>query len=199
MTKPRIRMLREARGLSQEQLALAIGRTKSVISRIESGETRLDLDVAQKIADTLNTTLADVLGIGPGSQGPRGFSEDVHPYVAIGPDDHFTRGLGPNEYLLTVDTNVCENAGIKRGDVVVVNDSAAAVAGVAPLDVVIVMYHHPETPNTATQLLRQFVPPNLLITNSDSDNARSINLAKEDAHIVSVFTGMRRRAKNGHG
>lgn len=195
MTKHRIKALRDAAGLSQEQLALAIGRTKSVISRIEAGITGLDLDTAQKIADTLNVPLADVLGIGTPSAAPaRGFSEDVTPFAG---DTLDSVPLAPNEYRYTVNTSVVENAGIRAGDTVTVNDSAAAVAAVEPLDVVVVLYHHPADTEKATHLLRQFVPPSLLITNA-RDNARSIDTAREDAHIVGVVTSIKKRRPNGN-
>ena len=155
----------------------------------------MDLDVAQAIANELNVPLADVLGITAPS-GATGFAQDVTPYVADGPGRTLPP-LGANEYRFLVETNACENAGVKRGDVVVVNDSAAAVAAVQPLDVVIVLYHHPQTPDNAVHLLRQFVPPGLLITNAGADNARSIDVAREDAHIVSVITSVHRRVRNG--
>ena len=156
----------------------------------------MDLDVAQKIAETLNVSLSDVLGIGGAHAAAQGFHEDVQDYVS-GSGYSFAGSLGPNESLMTVDTDLCENAGVKRGYVVTVNDSAAAVAAIAPLDIVIAIYHHPETPEKATKLLRQFVPPSLLITNSGSSNARSINIAKEDAQIISIVTGINWRRHNG--
>lgn len=64
MIPNQIRSLRKARGLTQESLAEAIGRTKSVVSRLEDGTTRLDLEIAQKVADALGVSLAEVLGIG---------------------------------------------------------------------------------------------------------------------------------------
>ena len=41
-------------------------------------------------------------------------------------------------------------------------------------------------------LLRQFVPPRLLITNSSVANQPSIDMDKEDAHIVGVVISIHR-------
>lgn len=180
--------------MSQEQLALAIGRTKSVISRIEAGRTSLDLEIAQQIADTLNATLADVLGISTGGKPLSGFAEDVTPYDAAGPQ---YPALPPNQFRYLVATAACENAGVKPGDIVVIDDSAAAVGTVQSLDIVVVAYHHPQTPNKAAHLLRQFVPPSLLITNSGHDNARSIDVAREDASIMGVVVSIHKKTRNG--
>jgi transcriptional regulator with XRE-family HTH domain len=57
----RIRELREARGWSQEQLAAKAGTTHSVISRLESGERRLNSDNMQAIARALGVPWAELL------------------------------------------------------------------------------------------------------------------------------------------
>lgn len=49
-----IRGIRRKRGLSQEELAQAIGSTKSAISRYESGKRQPDYDQLQRIAVTLD-------------------------------------------------------------------------------------------------------------------------------------------------
>lgn len=188
----RIKDLREARGWSQEQLGTAVKLSKYTISRIEGGAQKLDLPTAQKIADALQAPLAAVLGIVQPSSGG-GFAEDVAPYTALPSDP----SLGPNEYRYTVGTDACENAGVRRGDVVVVDDSAKAVAAIEPLDVVVVSYTHPDIPDTSVLMLRQFVPPGLLITNARA-NARSIDIAREPARILAVIRSVRRPSRNGH-
>ena len=49
----RLRELREGRGLTQEQLALAIGTSQPYIARIESGITEPRLDTLQRLAAAL--------------------------------------------------------------------------------------------------------------------------------------------------
>ncbi|MBB6250924.1 LexA family transcriptional regulator [Nitrospirillum iridis] len=57
----RIRELREARGLTQEQLGTLIGTDKTVISKLESGRTRLSQPRMVLIAASLGCSLAELL------------------------------------------------------------------------------------------------------------------------------------------
>lgn len=56
-----IRTLREAKEMTQADLASAIGVTQTTIARYESGERTPGIFVAQKIARALNCTLDDLL------------------------------------------------------------------------------------------------------------------------------------------
>lgn len=57
-----VRRRREAGGLSQEELAALAGIHRTYISSIELGKVRLGLEVAQKLALGLNSTLAELIG-----------------------------------------------------------------------------------------------------------------------------------------
>ena len=56
----RIRAVREEQGLSQSQLALMIGSSKSHIWRIESGRVSVGLDDLGRIADALDVQVRDL-------------------------------------------------------------------------------------------------------------------------------------------
>ncbi len=56
-----IRASRERQGLSQNQLALMIGSSKSHIWRIETGRVGVGLDDLVRIADALDTKVRDLL------------------------------------------------------------------------------------------------------------------------------------------
>ena len=56
----RIRAVREEQGLSQSQLALMIGSSKSQIWRIESGRVSVVLDDLGRIADALDVQVRDL-------------------------------------------------------------------------------------------------------------------------------------------
>jgi len=183
MTANRIRELREAKGLSQDELGARIGSNKFKISRVENEDTRLDLDLALKIADALSVNLADVLGI----EGGTGFREDAAPYKT-GPNDPLYRLADSTKArsLYQSQSDVVDELGIHPGDVLLVDLSAVAVAQVKPMAIVIVQLYSSEELLAATTLLRQFVPPNLLITNSRKTNFPPINMASTDAHIKGV-------------
>jgi transcriptional regulator with XRE-family HTH domain len=57
----RVRTLRQARGLSQEALALAAGLDRTYIGGVERGERNISLINIQKIAHALETSPAELL------------------------------------------------------------------------------------------------------------------------------------------
>ncbi len=59
--KNRIRELRIARGLSQEDLAQAIGRQKALVSKLENGKIKLNQQYMELLAEALSCALADLL------------------------------------------------------------------------------------------------------------------------------------------
>ena len=73
--------------------------------------------------------------------------------------------------------------------IVQVNDSREAVQAVKPLQAVRVLYHPPGEFEKAISLLRLFVPPRLLITNSSVKNLPSLDADADDAHIIGVVEG----------
>lgn len=58
----RIRDIRQARGMTQKELADRLGVNQSMISDYESGKVDLSLTKAVKIADILECNLNDLLG-----------------------------------------------------------------------------------------------------------------------------------------
>jgi transcriptional regulator with XRE-family HTH domain len=63
---------RIAKGLTQAEVAAAIGRDQSLVSRYETGKSRVDLDTAPKLASVLGIDLITVLYGRAGSEGPGG-------------------------------------------------------------------------------------------------------------------------------
>lgn len=188
MVRHRIKELREDKGWSQERLGAAIGRTKSVVSRLESGQTSLDLETAYRIAEALDVTIQDVLGI---EHVARGFADEIVPYKGA-PNDPFRSFEDGHRFLFTATTDLLDLAGVNEGDVLIVNDSAEACARVRPLQIVSVLYH-PSSNGKAVHILRQYVPPRALITNGSRGNERTIDMGTEDATIVGVVESVHRK------
>lgn len=59
----RIAALREARGMTGEELGAALGLSRSQVSKVEHGTRRLDVSEVAAIADALEASLAEVLGV----------------------------------------------------------------------------------------------------------------------------------------
>lgn len=188
MPANRIRDLRKSKGLTLEQLAELSGVSQPHLSRLESNKRLLLVPVAERIAAALGSTAAQVLGFEGDGDVPRlgpGFGEDLVPYKP-GPNDPLAALSGANRYLFTVETDAVNKARVYRGDVVVIDDSVERVQRVKALEIVRVRYHPVDNFMKPLTLLRQFVPPRLLITNSDAGNLPSIDMDEEDAHIVGV-------------
>lgn len=60
----RLRLLRQAKGLTQQQLALQIGVSKSMVSFYESGYRYPSYEALIKIASVFSTTTDSLLGVG---------------------------------------------------------------------------------------------------------------------------------------
>jgi transcriptional regulator with XRE-family HTH domain len=57
----RVRVLRQARGISQEALALAAGLDRTYVGGVERGERNISLINIQKIAQALDVSPGDLL------------------------------------------------------------------------------------------------------------------------------------------
>jgi len=58
----KLREAREAKGLSQQELAKAIGTVHTVIGRYERDEMKPSIDVVRRLADEVNTTVGYLIG-----------------------------------------------------------------------------------------------------------------------------------------
>ena len=56
-----IRLLRVRRDITQEQLALEAGINKNYVSQIESGARAVSIDIVEKLAHALETSVASLL------------------------------------------------------------------------------------------------------------------------------------------
>ncbi len=57
----RVRELREQQGLTQEALAEMAGVDRSYLSQVEAGQRRVSLHVAWNLAESLQSTISDLL------------------------------------------------------------------------------------------------------------------------------------------
>ena len=183
MTSNRIKALRDMRGWSQEELGARLGTNKHRISRLESGDTKLDLPTALQLAEVFDVSLIDVVDVGERS----GIRQDAEPY-APGVNDPLARLADPSrqQSLFLVKTRALENIGIGVGDVLLVDCSPAARAAPPTLaGVVCEAFDEAGAPVKGTTMLRQFVPPCMLITTSGARNM-AFNLHTDRVRIVGV-------------
>ncbi len=179
----RIREIREQRGLTQAQLAEAIGTTQPTIYRLELGRRKLTVEWMQKIAKALNVNTADLIATAVIA----GLSEEAEPYVsedaAVSASALAKRGLAH----FRVKSNSVEAAGIPAGSVILIDMSPEAIMRVATGDVVIAQVNSHAELLKATTIVRQYVAPALLTTNRAGANlAFSMNDAAFDVAIKGV-------------
>jgi len=64
-----VKQWREHRGLTQEQLAERVGKSRGLISRIESGTTALTEDMMYALADAFHIAPWDIIRVNPEKEG----------------------------------------------------------------------------------------------------------------------------------
>lgn len=191
-----MKAIRDLRGISQEQLGSMVGRSKSVISRIETGEQTLDIDMARMVAKALDCSLAELLDIDVDDRRHigGGFAEDDLTIFEPAKDEKFPRPTGPNRYFMTVETNVLASMGIRKSDRVEVDGSSDICRNPPPMAAVRAQYHpDPARPDHAVTLLRQFIPPSKLITNAPDRDDMPLDTERDDVQILGVITWSHKR------
>jgi DNA-binding Xre family transcriptional regulator len=157
----RIRELRIAAGLSQAELAEAASMSSAQISRLENGERTLNVPAMQAIAQALNCAPEDLIAYAAMLPG----RDEVVPAVMPGPA-HITRSMkSKGVSIYTVQANSVAEAGIEAGATILVDETPEAIANIATGRIVLC-----EINNTEVKVLRQFLRPNLLVTNKKGSN-----------------------------
>jgi Zn-dependent peptidase ImmA (M78 family)/transcriptional regulator with XRE-family HTH domain len=105
----RIAALREARGMTGEELGAVVGLSRSQISKIEHGTRRLDVSEVAVIADALEVSLGEVLGI------ERSGSLALAARVMAAPDsDDTLPSRRRMRQLLEAEANLASSTGLPR-------------------------------------------------------------------------------------
>jgi len=190
MTSHRLREIRKAKDLTQTELGRLIGADKHAISRLERGETKLTLDVASKIARAIDVTIAELVGE---ETAARLTANEATPYKPDD-DDPFARLLDAqhDRKLFQAASDVLDGLGIRAGDVLLVDCSRAAIGAPKSLSVVIAEHTPEDAGGEPRTLLRQFVPPGLLTTNSTENNRMPVTLTS-GARIIGVVLSWHRQ------
>jgi transcriptional regulator with XRE-family HTH domain len=169
----RIKELREQRGWTLDELAQRIvpPTTASQISKLERAERRLDTGWIERIAAAFGVDPLVLLDDRPatGASGPQ---PDVAP-LSVGGISHALDelGLAPGD-VVEVDTAVTGTAGLATGDVVLAEVETA--------------------PGLVTQIMRQWIEPCLLTTNSRAANEMPLNARSLPTRIVGLVVSSHR-------
>jgi transcriptional regulator with XRE-family HTH domain len=193
----KIREMRIAKGMTVDQLAAETGLSQPYLSRLEKGrrgKRGIPEDTAQLIAKALESDIPTVMGYTSNSVA-LALAEDASPYQPQHDDlllDFVKKRQNVMPY--TIRTNVLDRLDIFAGDVVLLDISADAVENVEPMAAVVARIYGSET-TTPVTVLRQFVPPSLLITNSTGRNMPMLDLEKDPVAIKGVIVAKHRSMK----
>jgi len=172
-------------GVTAEDIARRMGRTRSNVSHILNGKQRMSLDWAQAFAEALQVPLATVLEKAGVTDAPvaqqlaPGFAEsDAAPWLEAprpnDPNRAIAAALGadrPGVDVWRVRGNAMALAGLLDGDFVLVDSHAADRARAG--DVVIAQLYRPVGRDmTARTVLRRLEPPVLVAASIDPEDAR---------------------------
>ena len=168
----------KAQGKSMAWLSRELGRNHAYVQQFVDRHSPQQFEYrdAVKVSKLLGIALTD-LGVDPdvmasphaGGAHPSGLREDAESYV---PPPGSYLATAPGVEYLRARSNVLDKhaLAIRSGDILVVDISAGVLDRIVSGDAVIVqLYHKPEC-MAATTVMRQFVAPGLLITNSSGAN-----------------------------
>ncbi len=175
----RIRELREAAGLSHAELAALIGTSPQQVSRHELGQRRLTIQWMQRYAVALGVAPAALMAAPELSEA----RSDVEPATIEGmpwlSQIIASRGLAVYRVLYSR----IPDAGIITGQIITVDSTAEAIrkaaAGTAVLARVV---------GTDLIILRQYLPPRLLVTNEPG--AHNALLRLDDRSVPVEIVGV---------
>lgn len=194
MSKNRVREIRKRRGMSADALAEKLGLSRVQVTRIEAGSRGLSIPHAEAIAMALDTTVTELLGLDSGkavSPPSQGLAEEAEDYTSSAGDivSQSVKGR-ENVSQMRVKKSMLDQLDILDRDILSVDFSAATVASIPSLArkstdpiVVVAVAYSDQSAATGTTIIRQFVLPNLLITNSRTNNDVPRNLDTDDVHI----------------
>lgn len=171
----RIKELREKRGWSMRDLATRVNTTSSTINKLEKGITRLNVDWIGRLSQALEVGVHELMGEqAPELKTVHQNDVDVHD-DALGKD-----GVSPSQLHFIVRTNALDQLGIFPKSILVAETHPDEIKSISTGDAVIVRYEN------SRLLLRQFVAPSILITNSSIQQPPVINMRLQDAKILGV-------------
>jgi transcriptional regulator with XRE-family HTH domain len=182
-------------GLTQKALAARAGIANAeTISKIERGAQKMTLDQAITLAGIFNVPPAVFVKEMHSIGHERGFSEEAEPYMPHADSFESRIPLGEAQSWYRIHDNRLDELGIMPGDTVVIDIGKSAMTGIAIGDVVIANLYSADGKSAET-IVRQWVPPRLLITNSRSRNLMPVNLDHDNASLLGVVVWPRRAHK----
>lgn len=171
----RIKELRTAKGWTQQELAARMGVHLSTVSKMEVGT----IDVAAKhlkaLSEALDAPISELLDEPPNY----GFAENAEPFTPP-PSHPLAMWMKPPYGLVRMRDNSLDQLHISAGDVLVFKSERDIEKRLEMGKIVVCQVMSGTDLVDGTTIVREFIEPNLLITNSTGDNAQPIRLTSRD-------------------
>jgi transcriptional regulator with XRE-family HTH domain len=187
------------RGLTQKELAAMAGvANPETISKIERSAQSMTPEQVIAFAGIFNVPPAAFVKDMPGIGRERGFSEEAEPFMPDAGSFESRVPLKEAQSWYRIRDSRLDEIGIMPDDLVVIDIGKGAMAGVTIGDVVIANLYSADG-KTAETIVRQWIPPRLLITNSRSRNLMPLNLEQDGVSLLGVVVWPRKAHKQAMG
>lgn len=180
-----IEALRKARGWSMQTLADKLHTSTSTINRLEKGEASLDVTWLKKLEAIFDADWYELAGHKRPGQ-ILCFTDDAAPFYP--PAGHWLENasFGPGFEKWEVLTPALDAIGLTPGDVVLVDFNKAESAGTG--DSVLLQLVDPGDASKLWTLIRQYIEPDLFVTNSRLHDAPNLNRGQHEVSILGKIT-----------
>ena len=121
-----------------------------------------------------------------------GLHEEISPWEPPGTHPLKKIKLPLQQFIWEMRVNILDEIGIHAGDLVIFDMSPKAFENLQPMDVVILQKYGQTARDTQT-LVRQYIPPNLFITNSARNNRPALHYLRDDVQIKGVWVSVHRQ------
>jgi putative transcriptional regulator len=187
----RVKAMRAEKGWTQAALGLKIGVSKETISKIERRVQGITEGQAHALATIFNARIDDLYEAG--TEPAPGFAEEAKPFAPHAESFASRIPLEENQSWYRISKSYLDQLGYMDGDEVIIDISREAMSNLHIGDVVVANRYPAKGGKGAETIVRQFIPPSLLITNALRNNLPILNLNSDDVSILGVVVYPRRR------
>jgi len=160
-----------------------IGVRKETISKIERHKQGITAPQAHALAEIFNCRMDDLYEAAPG------FAEEAAPFVPNAGSFESRIPLDVHQKWYQIKKSYLDQIGYFDGAQVIIDVSSDAIRN---LDIGRVVIANKYSANSSAEIIiRQFIPPSLLITNSLHNNLRTLNLEMDDVTIFGIVIILR--------
>jgi transcriptional regulator with XRE-family HTH domain len=188
----RVKLLRKQNGWTQAQLATKIGVAVETVSKIERRVQGITEGQAHALASTLGVRIDDLYE--PGVEYAPGMAEEASPFVPLSTSFESRIPLEENQSWYRITKSYLDQLGYMDGDQVIIDISREAMNDLHIGDIVIANQYRKTGSKSTETIVRQFIPPSILITNSLHHNQPILNTRADDATILGIVVYPRRRS-----